>query len=228
MKRSSLTKMPQWETGAGMPIRLHMRNDLHLVRKTFHMVMGLLIAFIYLSGLSCTMGVMILSCALGVDLLIETTRLRSPSINERVMKVWGPFMRNCEVSKLSGTPYYILAAIFAVGIFPKPVAILSILYLACGDPLASLVGILYGSKSFKIAQGKSLIGTMAGVVTCAFITFIYLKSLNLGDSTVLILTLVGGLAGGTAELLPFDIDDNFTIPVISGFVMWLAFILLGI
>jgi len=42
------------------------------------------------------------------------------------------------------------------------------------------------------------------------------------------LTVMGGLAGGGAELLPLEVDDNFSIPIVSGFVLWLAFILLGI
>jgi dolichol kinase len=44
----------------------------------------------------------------------------------------------------------------------------------------------------------------------------------------LILSLVGGIAGGTAELLPLEVDDNFSIPVVSGFVLWLTFIVLGL
>jgi dolichol kinase len=137
-------------------------------------------------------------------------------------------MRSSEVNRMSGTPYYLAATLLTVAIFPKPVAALSILYLACGDPIASLFGILYGKNSRRIAPGKSLIGTMAGVFTCIVVGFVFLKSLGLPDSTVLAISALGGLAGGTAELMPFDWDDNFTIPVISGFLLWLLFILFGI
>ena len=116
----------------------------------------------------------------------------------------------------------------AIAIFPKPVAILSILYLACGDPMASLIGILYGNKGPRFANGKSAIGTAAGVLICTLVTFIYLKSISIPDGTTLILSLIGGLAGGMVELIPFDVDDNFTIPVISGFILWLAFMICGI
>ena len=40
--------------------------------------------------------------------------------------------------------------------------------------------------------------------------------------------LLGGLIGGTVEMLPLDVDDNFSIPVVSGFAMWLLFIVMGI
>jgi len=36
--------------------------------------------------------------------------------------------------------------------------------------------------------------------------------------------LLGGFAGAVSELLPLELDDNFTIPVVSGFILWLGFI----
>lgn len=210
------------------PVRLHLRSDLHLARKAWHMFMGCTIAFIYLSGMSVSLAVTILGTVLGFDLIMETARLRIPSLNEKIMRIWGPFMRSCEVDRMSGISYYLAAMILAIAIFPKPVAILSILYLACGDPIASLFGILYGHKSYRLASGKSLVGTAAGIATCALVTFIFLKTVPVSDTSLYVLTLVGGIAGGMAELVPLDMDDNFTIPVMSGFVLWLAFIVLGI
>jgi dolichol kinase len=211
-----------------LPVRMQIRNDLHLARKAWHMVMGLVIAFIYMSGLPRSTGVIILGSVLGFDLFMEGMRLRNPAFNEKMLKFWGPVLRAHEINQMSTLPHYVSAAMIAVGIFPKPVAILSILYLACGDPIASFFGILYGHKGPRFASGKTLVGTSAGVLACALVTFIYLKSLSMPDGTVLALSAMGGLAGGMAELLPFDIDDNFTIPVISGFVLWLAFIAFGL
>jgi len=226
MKRSAEAKLNH--IFAGIPIRLHFRNDLHLLRKLWHMIMGLVIVFCYLSGTSRSTGVLILGSVLGFDLLMESMRLRSPAFNEKMLRFWGPFMRAHEVNRFSTVPHYVSAAIIAVGIFPKPIAVLSLLYLACGDPIASLVGILYGHKGPRFASGKTLIGTAGGVLTCAILTWVYLKSLEVSDGMVIVMSIIGGLAGGMAELLPFDIDDNFTIPVISGFVLWFSFMVFGI
>jgi dolichol kinase len=212
------------------PVRLHLRSDLHLARKVWHMTMGLLIAFIYLSGLSRSSAVLILGSLLGLDIFLEAARLTSPAVNEKIMRFFGPVMRSHEMKGLSTVPHYLAATTLAIAIFPKPVAVLSILYLACGDPIASLFGILYGKHSIRFASGKSLIGTLAGVITCTLVTLIFINAtaLPVSDSQLFALTLIGGIAGGTAELLPFEVDDNFTIPVISGFVLWLGFILCGI
>ena len=208
--------------------KLHIRSDLHLARKAWHMVMGLVIASIYMSGISKNSGVMILASCLFFDLILENARLRSPVVNEAVLRFWSPFMRFHEMNQMSTVPHYLASVTLAMAIFPKPVAILSILYLACGDPIASLTGILYGHKGPRFSNGKTLIGTLGGVTVCALVTFIYLSTLSVSVGAILGLTLIGGLAGGMAELLPFDVDDNFSIPIISGFVLWLAFMLIGL
>ena len=89
---------------------------------------------------------------------------------------------------------------------------------------------MYGKRSVQLAPGKSLVGTAAGIGTCMLVTMVFLKvyPVPVSDGAWLGLTLIGGLAGGMAELAPFDMDDNFTIPMISGFVMWLSFIALGL
>jgi dolichol kinase len=212
----------------GLPTRLHIRSDLHLMRKTWHMTMGIIIVLCYLAGVSPTTGVIILGSFLGLDLALENARLRSSSLNDRILKFWAPLMRAHEIRQMSTVPHYLASVILAIAIFPKPVAILSILYLACGDPIASIFGILYGYKGPRFANGKTLIGTLAGVFACSILTFAYLNTFVYSESSLIALTLLGGLAGGMAELLPFDIDDNFTIPVISGFVLWLGFMVTGI
>jgi dolichol kinase len=213
---------------------LRVRSDLHLVRKAWHMLMGLFMVGVYMAGLTRSQGVLILGLFLAMNLAVETARLRIPAINELVVRFWGPLMRSCEVNRYTGTPYYIASSLIAVGIFPKPIAALSIAFLAVGDPIASLFGILYGDRSLRFSNGKSLIGTAAGMFACAVVAFFFLQFMNqtqfmeLSFEHLLILSGVGGIAGGGAELLPMEVDDNFAIPVVSGFVLWLAFIGMGI
>jgi diacylglycerol kinase (CTP) len=211
------------------PPRLQHRQELHIARKLWHFFLGLTIVLVYtLTGMSRTDGILILGSVLGLDIFVEMARLRMPSFNEQVLKVMGPFMRSCEVNRLSGVPFYLAAAVIALAIFPKTVAILSLLFLAFGDPLASTFGILYGDRGPRFSNGKSLIGTLAGITACMLVSLVVLSSLNLAPLELLSLTLIGGIAGGTAEMLPLEVDDNFAIPIVSGFVLWLAFILFGL
>jgi len=200
------------------------RSQLHLIRKVWHMVTGLAIISCYMSGMSQPTALMILGALLAWSVSMEVLRLRNPAINEKCLKVFGLVIRSSEVNKVSGLPYYLASSLLAIAIFPKPVAILSLLYLALGDPLASLFGILYAHRSVKIRPGKSLHGTAAGFAVCALATWIFLRSTGMHGLDLIRLSLLGGFAGALAELANFDIDDNFTIPMVSGFILWMGFI----
>ena len=142
------------------------------------MLMGLFMVGVYMAGLTRSQGVLILGVFLALCLAVETARLRMPAFNDLVVRFWGPLMRSCEVNRYTGTPYYIASTLIAVGIFPRPIAALSIAFLAVGDPIASLFGILYGDKSVRFSNGKSLIGTAAGMIACGLVAFTFLHFMN--------------------------------------------------
>ncbi len=206
----------------------HRRTDLHIARKVWHMGMGLMIVGLYLTIVARPLAILLLGSALGIILTGEVIRLRVPSVNESLIRLTGAIIRKSEVNRMSGIPYYVGAALFSIAVFPKTIAALSILFLACGDPIASVFGILYGKHSIRFSNGKSLIGTAAGIMTCALVAMVFLKASGLSDAHVLILSLIGGIAGGAAEMLPIEVDDNFSIPIVSGFALWLGYIFLGL
>lgn len=209
------------------PGRLHMRSDLHIIRKIWHMGMGVVIATLYIAGVSKSSALLILGSVLTLDIMVESLRLRVPLLNEKIIRIWGPLMRSSEAISFSGVSYYLAATILVIGVFPKHIAILSILYLACGDPIASFFGILYGKYGARFRNGKTLIGTLAGVVVCSIVTFVFLSGFSDFREHLVVLTIAGGILGGGAELLPLEIDDNFSIPLVSGISLWFVFIVLG-
>ncbi len=193
------------------------------------MTTGLLMVTVFLSGLSRHTAVLLLGSLLGLTLLLETARLKIPAFNEAFVRFWGPIIRSCEVNRLSGTPYYLGAALIVIALFPKPIAALSLLFLACGDPMASLVGVLYGDRGPRFASGKSAIGTAAGVLVCLAVSLVFWSVFpNLRGPEFLTLVMVGGLAGGLSELAPWELDDNLSIPVISALVLWISSVALGV
>ena len=97
-------------------------------------------------------------------------------------------------------------------LFPLPIASASCAMLAVGDSLSTIVGIKFGRH--KIGK-KSLEGSLA--------CFIF--SFAAGSFFVNpFLALVGAAAASLIELFP-RIDDNLTIPLISGLVMLLLTVL---
>ncbi len=203
---------------------LPVRQELHIARKIWHMSMGFIIASTYISGMPQSQALSILGVFFLITIFCETVRLRNPVINEKFLKFFSPVIRTNEVYRPSGVSYFLASSIFAIAVFPKPVAVLSILYLALADPMAALIGVLYKGRSVELVSGKSLHGTLAAFLVCAITTWFFLRSLGEGSLNLLRLTLLGGFAGALAELLPLDIDDNFTIPIVSGFILWLGYI----
>jgi diacylglycerol kinase (CTP) len=129
----------------------------------------------------------------------------------------------------SGTFYYAFGTWISIFLFPKSIAILSILYLAIGDPVASIFGIQFKTESFlglkvRLRTGKSLIGTLAASLLCGTLTYYILNYYTfLPSIIILIISVVGGLSAGIAEtIIPIfvPIDDNFIIPIVSGFSLW--------
>lgn len=208
--------------------RLRLRNDLHLARKTWHCGMGVFMAAFYGIGFPKIVCAIILIFALAFFLTAEYARLRFPKINAFAIKAMGPVMRTHEVDKMSGTPFYIGSVLLAIVIFPKPIAILSILFLAIGDPISSIFGITWGHKSIRFSNGKTLVGTAAGMGVCSLIAFLYLMLSGVMVIPSLCIALAGGMAGGGAEMIPLEIDDNFSIPLVSGLALWLAFVIFGV
>lgn len=201
---------------------LRHRSDLHLARKFFHMsgAIGLLTPYLFF-GVTREMMAAVLGTLLAAVMSIEYSRARWPWVNGLMLRVMGPVMRDTEVNQLSGIPFYMASCLFAFLIFPQHIAVLSILYLALGDPSSSFFGVLYGRN--KIFPNKSLQGTLGGFTVCAFATFAYLLWQDSPRPLLVVFSLLGGFAGSLAELLPLNIDDNFAIPVISGALMALAF-----
>jgi diacylglycerol kinase (CTP) len=204
-------------------------TDLHLARKAWHVLMGLFILAVYfLFNFNPMEGSFALALAFLVFYTSEKIRLRNQDFNQWILWVFGPLMRKDETRKMSGIPAYLAAASLAFLIFPQDIAVWSILLLVFGDPAASLVGIAWGKKSVRFSNGKSLLGTLAGIFVSALVSMIYLSVLGYSAGFILLGSLLGGLAGGLTELIPMPfslkIDDNFLIPMVSGFVLSLLYL----
>jgi dolichol kinase len=163
----------------------------------------------------------LLSTLLAIVMSVEYSRKNWPKVNELIVLVMGPVMRQTEVDRVTGIPFYLASCLFSVLVFPQYIQVIAILHLVFGDPFSSFFGVLFGRD--KLFPNKSLQGTLGGLLVCALATGFFLKVIGVPSEVFLLLTLIGGFSGAIAELLPLNIDDNFAIPVVSGLIMTLAF-----
>lgn len=197
-----------------------MRSDLHLVRKAWHIATGLsgLIVY-YNSDYSLQSVANFLLIFSLVAFAVEFLRLRNEKMNMVLMSVMRPFMRESEKTSVSGLPFYALGVGLTLTLFPERIAILSVLFLIFADPIASVIGILYGKD--KILPNKSLQGTLAAFTVCYLITMVYGMRFSNPNMNLLCFSLLAGVVGSFSELCSRYIDDNLSIPVISGTMLYL-------
>lgn len=227
MGSAQLKSNPE-ETDSTMPIgRIKTRRDLHLARKIWHMSNGVLIAVGYLAVITDKPSFLVLLGVLMVGIVgLDFLRLRVKRLNEGFTRGFRILLRQEEVSKFNSSSYYIVGAFVSCLLFSKPIFIIAILCLAFGDPIAALVGQLYGKK--KIFPNASEAGCLACFVTCFIVTATCVFFFGNITNHPFLFALAGGFAGLIAELLPTKIDDNFVIPFFCGLQLWVASQLLAL
>lgn len=126
-------------------------------------------------------------------------------------------IREKEKTALSGTCYFSLGCTLAIALYPPSVAMTAICWLVLGDLMAALFGVSFGGEVSSVKLGregkKSLEGSAAMFVTCAVVGLVFFAGVRLSDYAI----IIGSLAATTVELYePFGLNDNITIPILSG------------
>ena len=114
---------------------------------------------------------------------------------------------------LTGSTWVFVGALITIILVPQPFSLLALFFLAFGDPLAALVGIKF--PFIKIGN-KTLSGSLACFIMCLFVGLV----LNFEISSQVI--LIGAFTATIAELYSIKINDNISIPVLSGCAMYLG------
>jgi dolichol kinase len=152
----------------------------------------------------------------------ETLRHLRPGFRALVDRWLGRLLRRAEDHTLTGATCVTLAALLSILLFDKPIAIAVLLFLSISDALASLVGIRFG----RVRIGhKTLEGSAVFLVSAVAIALLVLRSAPL-------VAVFGAVVATVVEALPLKIaghklDDNLTIPLVSGAAMTLLWEVLG-
>ena len=98
-----MTKERDDDDKKGKLPRLPQRNELHLKRKFFHAINGCVFFSVYqFSAVNWIVGGAILLPVVILAWVLEYLRLKTPHINNLIIKFTGPIMRMNEVNKPSG------------------------------------------------------------------------------------------------------------------------------
>ncbi len=198
-------------------MELKKRSDLHLSRKIWHVMTGVsALSATYLLKFNSKQAAIVSGSIAIIGLIVEMLRLNNQKINNIFLKYMGSLLRDTEKNKMSGLVYYALGVSITFSIFPWHLAIMGILILIFADPLASLIGTKFGKR--KIINGKSVEGFLGCWIVCCLTIYGYSYFTQLNISLVFI--LLGGFLGALSELFVI-LDDNLSIPILSGLFFYL-------
>ncbi len=187
-------------------------------RKIWHMCGAMLVVSIYLFVPASFAAKITVFGFFSLTLIIgEITRLSWPGFNARVMRDLKPYMRKREVKGFSSMTFFALAAFLVCLLFPKGIAILSVLYLGFGDSLASIVGVQWGKH--RLGRRFTWEGSLTFFAVCFVLTWLYPLLTPTFSGSLLTLAFAGGLIGMVSEWLSFRLDDNLVIPLSSALML---------
>jgi glycerol-3-phosphate acyltransferase PlsY len=112
--------------------------------------------------------------------------------------------------KYTGATWLFIGSTLTVAIFPKEIAVISLIYMSIGDSVAGLVGRKYGTIKF---YDKTIEGSLAGLFVCLLSGYLIQLTLPL------LVVFSGAFAAMFIELLPLPIDDNLSVPLFAGTIM---------
>lgn len=202
--------------------KLASRKDLHIARKLWHVLGVAFILWLY-STLPYKVALGVCSTATAFVIFCDYLRMRFKFFQKIVLFFMRPFMREEEKRNFTGLSYMLAGFWILILFCPREVATLSMLFVMWGDPIASWFGSKYGRD--KIGD-KSLQGFMACFAVCFLISMGFLYYSDFTADRLLYVALFAGLIGGVAELIQIPkLDDNFSMPVISGILLSALFYL---
>ena len=152
----------------------------------------------------------LVACGLGLDI----ARFRVERLNRVFLRWLSPLLKDGERSRVTGATYMAMAALAVFLLFDRTVAVAALLFLSLGDPAAALVGRgMPGPRIF----GKSPVGTAAFIAVSWAVVGVLVSAGVVEYHWGLI---AGAVAAGLAELAPLPVDDNLTVPIAAGAVMF--------
>ena len=182
-----------------------------LTRKLVHACGSLILLVYWFLGLNITQFIIV--ALIAAYLTSEYLRLRGSSLPFFTwMTRSGSYTE--EQQGIVATPIWFALGVFStITLFPFDLALIGVLTLTIGDPVASLVGLsTRWNHPIPFNRRKSVEGTLSGIIASWIVCSIFTDPIT---------ALIGGTAGMITEALPIDLNDNVTIPIAACTIIYI-------
>ena len=195
---------------------IHYRDE--VVRKLIHLCsLSIPIVYYFITRHDALIILAVVTfSALAIDLL----RYYSTGFGKFFYSIFRFLLRKHELDEkkknLNGATYVLISALVCVYFFPKVIFISAFSILIISDSMAALIGRKFGRHSFL---SKSLEGTLAFFIS-ATIVILFTPKVE-GILLEYVIGIVAAAVAAIVENISFGwMDDNLSIPVSIGLVMW--------
>ncbi|MBW2989003.1 hypothetical protein KY358_01660, partial [Candidatus Woesearchaeota archaeon] len=190
------------------------RIRLEIKRQPFHILLGLfLTVLIYHDLLKLSF---LLSAIIVVMIGSAYVKKKKP---KRLLNLLSFVEREEDLKGFPGKGLiaYLIGAFLALALFEKDVALAAIMILALGDSFSRLIG-PFGRVRYPFNNTKFIEGVVAGMIAASLGAMLFVGPLEAVSASFFAMLLEG------FELKTFrvKINDNITIPLVAGAVIWVV------
>ncbi len=208
------------ELSTDRPVGKNIDYRAELIRKTIHLCsLSIPVTYYFISR---EMALMLLLPVATVFLAVDLLRYFHEPTAKLFYRSFGWLLRSHEhdhtTKRLSGATHVLISATLCVLVFPKLITITAFAILIISDSAAALVGRRFGRRRFL---NKSVEGSAAFFLT-ALVVIAVTPKISAVPGEYLI-AVVAAAFGTVVEALSVGIDDNLSIPLSIGAVMWVLY-----
>lgn len=200
-------------------------------RQLFHIFLGILIVLLLLyDGLIGTIifllfgisgrnifngrNIILVLIIIGLVLSYTSRKIKIPVVYYLLQK----FERKKEIERFPGKGiiFYFIGVYIALLLYPKDIAMASIMVLAFGDSISHIFGLHYGKVRHPFSKTKFLEGTIAGFVAgfIGALVFLPWQEAFFASLTAMIVETIDIKIGIE------HVDDNLIVPFAAGATVW--------
>ncbi|MEK6949035.1 MAG: phosphatase PAP2 family protein [Nanoarchaeota archaeon] len=191
-----------------------MLEEFEFRRKAFHAFLGITLVLLIKFGIIGWMELIFLAISVIIFSMLSK-KYRIPLIYQ-ILKILER-EKHLKGFVAKGLLFYLIGAFLVVFLFPKEIALASIMVLAFGDSISHLFGVKFGRINHPFNDKKFLEGMIAGTIAGFFAALFFVRW-----HEALIASLLAMFAEGLElKVGAEEVDDNLVIPLVAAISIWI-------
>lgn len=187
-----------------------------LKRKSIHLF-ALVIPIGY-SFLDYSTTIFWVSVACVISTVIDILKSENRAVRFLFIRFFRDMLRHKEKKCFTGSTFILFGSTLTILFFNKWLAIIAISYIIVGDIFAAVIGKMFGKH--KVYGSGSIQGSIAFFLSAAIFTSAMFWVPY--EIVPLYYRICGAMLAASIELVINQVDDNLTVPLLSGLVLQFA------